>query len=133
MHRTGCTVTILENVHVTENMINIQLTFSELWTCTGLVFIQYVLYIFICTFFFPSQSQIYYADLGEIEVIVKNLQPEDIDEEFMEHNGISKMCGPKCRTELKQLVGNLPAAVKGAFEVFLSLISFISFWLFSVI
>ena len=64
---------------------------------------------------------------------MKNLQPEDIDEEFIEHNGISKMCGAKCRTELKQLVGNLPAAVKGAFEDFLSLISFISFWLFSVI
>ena len=47
---------------------------------------------------------------------MKNLQPEDIDEEFMEHNGISKMCGAKCRTELKQLVGNLPAAVKGALD-----------------
>ena len=58
---------------------------------------------------------------------MKNLQPEDIDEEFMEQNGISKMCGAKCRTDLEQLVGNIPAAVKGAFEVFRGLISFISF------
>ena len=76
--------------------------------------------------FIYFQSQIYYADHGQIEVIVKKLQPEDIDEEFMEQNGISRMCGAKCRTELEQLLGNFPAAVKGAFEICLSLISFIS-------
>ena len=75
------------------------------------------------------QSQIYPAD-----EIIKKLQPEDeyqsfetipaavkgalddVDEKFMQHNGISKINGMKCRTDLEQFVGNIPAAVKGALD-----------------
>ena len=58
----------------------------------------------------------YYADAGEIEVVVKKLQAEDIDKKFMEHHGISKICGARCRIDLEQFVGNIPAAVKGALD-----------------
>ena len=39
-----------------------------------------------------------------------------IDEKFMQHNGISKICGAKCRTDLEQSVENIRAAVKGALD-----------------
>ena len=58
----------------------------------------------------------FYADLGQIEVVVKNLRPEDIDEKFMQHNGISKINGMKSRNDLEQFVENIPAAVKGALD-----------------
>ena len=63
--------------------------------------------------FSDFQFQIYYPE--EIEVVVKKLQPEDLDDKFLEHNGISKMCGVECRTWLQQLAGYVPAAVKGEF------------------
>ena len=47
---------------------------------------------------------------------MKNLRPEDIDEKFMDHNGVSKINGMKCRTDLEQFVRNIPAAVKGALD-----------------
>ena len=60
------------------------------------------------------QSQINHAD-----EILKKLQPgdedqsenipvavkgalDDIDEKFMQHNGINKICGAKCRTDMEQ-------------------------------
>ena len=119
MHRTGCTVTMLGNVHLTENILSIQLTtLQSFGTCTDLVFICSELNIFIYThgFLFIFQSQIYYADLGQIEVAVKNLQSKDIDEKFMKRNSISNICGAKCRTDLEQFVGNIPEEVKGALD-----------------
>ena len=73
------------------------------------------------------QSQIYQAD-----EIMKELQPgdvhhcaenitvtvkgalNDIDEKFMQHNGISKICGEKCRTDLEQSIENIHVAIEGA-------------------
>ena len=59
---------------------------------------------------FVFQFQIFYADAGEIEVAVKQLRPEDLTERFMEENGINKMSGAKCRTDLER------TAVKGALD-----------------
>ena len=35
----------------------------------------------------------------------------------MQHNGISRINGAKCRTDLEQSVKNIPAAVKGALDI----------------
>ena len=67
-------------------------------------------------FFCHFQFQIYYDDA--IEVVMEKLQPDDIDEKFMQYNGISEMCGARCRTDLEQYVGNVPVAVKGALDNF---------------
>ena len=34
----------------------------------------------------------------------------------MQHNGVSKICGAKCRADLEQSVENIPAAVKGVLD-----------------
>ena len=60
------------------------------------------------------QSRIYYAH--EIQVSVMKLQPEDIDDLFMDHNGIGKICGAQCRTDLEQSVVNIPVAVRGELD-----------------
>ena len=81
------------------------------------------------------QSQINDAGTGELKVAVNTCQSEDpakvvtennptavkgalddIDEKLMQHNGISKTCSAKCRTDLEQSVENIPAAVKGALD-----------------
>ena len=41
---------------------------------------------------------------------------DDIDEELVQLNVISKICGAKCRTDLEQSDENIPAAVKGALD-----------------
>ena len=63
---------------------------------------------------FDFQFQIYYADAGEIEVAVERLRSEDITKRFMEENGMNKMSGGKCRTDLERIALNIFAAVKGA-------------------
>ena len=68
---------------------------------------------------FDFQFQIFYADAGEIEVAVKQLRPEDVTERFMEENGINKMSGAKCRTDLERTALNVFTAVKGALDDFL--------------
>ena len=59
---------------------------------------------------------------------MKKLQPEDLDDKFLKHNGIRKICGEVCRTYLEQFsgyncaavkeqfAGYIPAAVKGALD-----------------
>ena len=68
---------------------------------------------------FDFQFQIFYADAGEIEVAVKQLRPEDVTERFMEENGINKMSGAKCRTDLERTAQNIIVTVKCAFDDFL--------------
>ena len=34
----------------------------------------------------------------------------------MQHNGMSKICGVKCRTDMEQSTENIPAAVKGTLD-----------------
>ena len=65
---------------------------------------------------FNFQLRIFYADAGEIEVAVKQLRPEDITERFMKENGINKMSGAKCRTDLERTALNVFAAVEGAVD-----------------
>ena len=75
------------------------------------------------------QSQIYHANQvmeklqpGDVEQSVGNFPAavkgalDDIDQKFMQHNDISKICGAKCRTDLEQSDENIPAAVKGALD-----------------
>ena len=50
-----------------------------------------------------------------ITVTVKGVL-DDIEKKFMHHNGTSKVCGAKCRTDLEQSVENILAAVKGALD-----------------
>ena len=50
-----------------------------------------------------------------ITVTVKGVL-DDIDEKFMQHNGISKVCGTKCRTDLEQSVENIPASVNDGLD-----------------
>ena len=78
--------------------------------------------------FFDFQFQNSYADAGEIEVAVKQLRPEDVTERFMEENGINKMSGAKCRTDLERTALNVFAAVKGALDDFLLYFKLFSFY-----
>ena len=71
-----------------------------------------VFYIYFFHFFFFKMCS---AEMGEVEVVVRKLQPEDLDENFMKRNGISKICGVKCRTDLEQTIQSILVTVKGSF------------------
>ena len=47
---------------------------------------------------------------------MKQLRPEDVTERFMAENGINKMSGAKCKTDLERTSLNAFAAVKGALD-----------------
>ena len=60
--------------------------------------------------------QMYYADRGEVEVVVKKLRPSDLDAEFLEYHGMSEKSGGEARALLQQCAGSITVAVKGALE-----------------
>ena len=68
---------------------------------------------------FDFQFQNSYADACEIEVAVKKFCPTDVTKRFIEKNGINKMRGVKCKTDLERTAQNVFAAVEGALDDFL--------------
>ena len=71
---------------------------------------------------YPADESLKKLQPGDEEQSFENIPAavkgalDDIEEKFMQHNDISKICGAKCRTDLEQSVENIPAAVKGELD-----------------
>ena len=57
--------------------------------------------------------KIYPIDFRDIKISSRKLLPGDMDEKFLDHNAINKLCDEKSRMELEQSDLNVCAAVKG--------------------